>query len=94
MSNSPGPAAARFTSAFDASRSEALRLTATGRPASAFGSPTSTLASVPTRMPLRNNPAATAFGTPTKRVIIRADPTLVTCFDPADKELYDLWAPK
>ena len=32
---------------------------------------------------------------PTKRGIkIRADPALVTCFDPSDKELYDLWAPK
>ncbi|TFK55934.1 hypothetical protein OE88DRAFT_1731571 [Heliocybe sulcata] len=28
------------------------------------------------------------------RIGIRSDPTLVTCFDPADKELYDLWAPK
>ncbi|OBZ70400.1 hypothetical protein A0H81_10004 [Grifola frondosa] len=34
------------------------------------------------------------FGTPTRRVIIRADPSLVSCFDPSDKELYDLWAPK
>jgi hypothetical protein len=25
--------------------------------------------------------------------VIRADPTMTTCFDPADKELYDLWAP-
>ncbi|CAL1700727.1 unnamed protein product [Somion occarium] len=32
--------------------------------------------------------------TPARRIMIRADPTLVTCFDPADKELYDLWAPK
>ncbi|GJE84224.1 hypothetical protein PsYK624_003000 [Phanerochaete sordida] len=29
-----------------------------------------------------------------RKAIIRADPALVTCFDPADKELYDLWAPK
>ncbi|KAI9001031.1 hypothetical protein BD414DRAFT_431041 [Trametes punicea] len=35
-----------------------------------------------------------AFGTPTRKVIIRADPAMVTCFDPADKELYDLWASK
>ena len=25
---------------------------------------------------------------------IRSDPSLLTCFDPADKELYDLWVPK
>lgn len=29
-----------------------------------------------------------------KRVTLKADPTLLTCFDPADKELYDLWAPQ
>ncbi|KZT20358.1 hypothetical protein NEOLEDRAFT_1140809 [Neolentinus lepideus HHB14362 ss-1] len=28
------------------------------------------------------------------RIVIRTDPTSATCFDPADKELYDLWAPK
>ncbi|KAF9780112.1 hypothetical protein BJ322DRAFT_311960 [Thelephora terrestris] len=34
--------------------------------------------------------------TPTsvKRVTLRADPALLTCFDPADRELYDLWAPQ
>ncbi|KAK0206666.1 hypothetical protein DFS33DRAFT_1381770 [Desarmillaria ectypa] len=34
------------------------------------------------------------MGTPTRRVLVRSDPALLTCFDPADKELYDLWAPK
>ncbi|KAI6162996.1 hypothetical protein EDD17DRAFT_1570628 [Pisolithus thermaeus] len=29
-----------------------------------------------------------------RKIVIRADPTLVTLFDPADKQLYDLWAPK
>jgi len=29
-----------------------------------------------------------------RKTVIRADPALVTCFDPADKYLYDLWAPK
>ena len=29
-----------------------------------------------------------------KRVALKADPALLTCFDPADKELYDLWAPQ
>lgn len=29
-----------------------------------------------------------------KRVVVRVDPSLMTCFDPSDKELYDLWAPK
>ena len=31
---------------------------------------------------------------PPRQLVIRSDPALVTCFDPADKELYDLWAPK
>ncbi|KIY74068.1 hypothetical protein CYLTODRAFT_448274 [Cylindrobasidium torrendii FP15055 ss-10] len=30
--------------------------------------------------------------TPGKKVI-RTDPAMLTCFDPADRELYDLWAP-
>ncbi|KAJ3559136.1 hypothetical protein NP233_g11339 [Leucocoprinus birnbaumii] len=29
-----------------------------------------------------------------RQLYVRADPTLLTCFDPTDKELYDLWAPK
>ncbi|KAH9035251.1 hypothetical protein EDB84DRAFT_1485502 [Lactarius hengduanensis] len=28
------------------------------------------------------------------KVSIRVDHSIATCFDPADKELYDLWAPK
>ncbi|RPD67183.1 hypothetical protein L226DRAFT_608419 [Lentinus tigrinus ALCF2SS1-7] len=35
-----------------------------------------------------------ALGTPARKIIIRADPAILTCFDPADKELYDLWAPR
>ncbi|ETW83964.1 hypothetical protein HETIRDRAFT_146686 [Heterobasidion irregulare TC 32-1] len=31
---------------------------------------------------------------PTHKLTIRADPTMVTCFDPADKELYNLWVPR
>lgn len=31
---------------------------------------------------------------PNNRFMIRTDPTLSTTFDPADKELYDLWVPK
>ena len=29
-----------------------------------------------------------------KRVGLKPDPALLTCFDPTDKELYDLWAPQ
>ncbi|KAG9080846.1 hypothetical protein FRC06_006078 [Ceratobasidium sp. 370] len=29
-----------------------------------------------------------------QKITIRSDPALFTCFDPKDKELYDLWAPK
>ncbi|PAV20827.1 hypothetical protein PNOK_0345400 [Pyrrhoderma noxium] len=84
--NSPSRNA--FTSAFDPSRSEANLRQSTGSPLS----PASTISSsTPTRLPLRTIPSSY---TPNKRLVIRADPTLVTCFDPSDKELYDLWAPK
>lgn len=62
-------------------------------------SPTSTY-SESTEHPLRlyngsrTSGFATPFVTPARRPLLRTDPTLLTCFDPADKELYDLWAPK
>ncbi|KAF8914696.1 hypothetical protein CPB85DRAFT_1433686 [Mucidula mucida] len=34
-----------------------------------------------------------ALNTPNRKTI-RSDPALLTCFDPSDRELYDLWAPK
>ncbi|KAI9467014.1 hypothetical protein BJY52DRAFT_39043 [Lactarius psammicola] len=34
------------------------------------------------------------LATHTHKVSIRVDHSIATCFDPADKELYDLWAPK
>ncbi|KAF8745950.1 hypothetical protein AX14_004245 [Amanita brunnescens Koide BX004] len=37
---------------------------------------------------------ATPFATPARKVVVRSDPSLLTCFDPADKELYDLWVPR
>ncbi|PFH52778.1 hypothetical protein AMATHDRAFT_139097, partial [Amanita thiersii Skay4041] len=37
---------------------------------------------------------ATPFGTPTRRIVVRSDPSLLTCFDPTDKELYSLWVPQ
>ncbi|KAK7470574.1 hypothetical protein VKT23_001998 [Stygiomarasmius scandens] len=36
----------------------------------------------------------TPAGTPSRKPIVRSDPSILTCFDPSDKELYDLWAPK
>ncbi|KAF8558940.1 hypothetical protein OG21DRAFT_1481233 [Imleria badia] len=30
----------------------------------------------------------------TRKITIRSDPALLTCFDAADKQLYDLWVPK
>lgn len=36
---------------------------------------------------------ATPLSPPARKVVMRSDPSLLTCFDPADKELYDLWAP-
>ncbi|KAI0677602.1 hypothetical protein C8Q78DRAFT_987908 [Trametes maxima] len=49
----------------------------------------------PSRSLFRTIPStpASAYGTPARKVTIRADPSIVTCFDPADKELYELWAP-
>ncbi|KAF9226527.1 hypothetical protein BS17DRAFT_488813 [Gyrodon lividus] len=29
-----------------------------------------------------------------RKITIRSDPALLTCFDPADKQLYDLWVPR
>ncbi|KAL1743748.1 hypothetical protein HDZ31DRAFT_40238, partial [Schizophyllum fasciatum] len=40
----------------------------------------------------RGPPSTSA--TPAGSVRIRSDPTLVSCFDPSDKELYALWAPR
>lgn len=37
---------------------------------------------------------ATPFTAPARKVVVRSDPSLLTCFDPADKELYDLWMPR
>ncbi|KAJ7507880.1 hypothetical protein B0H11DRAFT_2314748 [Mycena galericulata] len=35
-----------------------------------------------------------ASGTPVSRkTLVRSDPSILTAFDPADRELYDLWAP-
>ncbi|KAH9977783.1 hypothetical protein BGW80DRAFT_1455945 [Lactifluus volemus] len=36
----------------------------------------------------------TSPGGYTHRIAIRVDHSTATCFDPADKELYELWAPK
>ncbi|TDL29589.1 hypothetical protein BD410DRAFT_780038 [Rickenella mellea] len=56
-------------------------------------SPTSsTISSTPTRMPLRTAPSST-IGTPNRRIVIKVDPVMVSCFDSNDKELYELWAP-
>ncbi|KAL5488210.1 hypothetical protein ACEPAI_6318 [Sanghuangporus weigelae] len=84
------------------SRSNSFRQTS-GGPSTApvFGSPTSTIRSnprqsmgtIPLRMPSRTLPNFESL-IPKRRLIIRADPTLVSCFDPSDKKLYDLWAPK
>ncbi|KAJ7638871.1 hypothetical protein FB45DRAFT_904108 [Roridomyces roridus] len=30
----------------------------------------------------------------TRKTLIRADPAILTAFDPADRELYNLWSPK
>ncbi|KAI0938090.1 hypothetical protein AcV7_003378 [Taiwanofungus camphoratus] len=60
-------------------------------------SPTSTTLSNLSRSVFRATlpmTTSSSFGTPGHKVTIRADPSLVTCFDPIDKELYDLWAPK
>ncbi|KAI0081755.1 hypothetical protein K474DRAFT_1703605 [Panus rudis PR-1116 ss-1] len=41
-----------------------------------------------------HNLNAVDIGTSTRKITIRSDPAMITCFDPADKELYDLWAPR
>ncbi|TEB35701.1 hypothetical protein FA13DRAFT_1788313 [Coprinellus micaceus] len=65
-------------------------------------SPTSTLSQSTSRInnirldastPYRSvfSSGTAAYG---RQTVVRADPALLTCFDPADKELYDLWAPR
>jgi len=39
-------------------------------------------------------PSALDMPANVRRVTLKMDPGLLTCFDPADKELYDLWAPQ
>ncbi|KAF8195829.1 hypothetical protein K438DRAFT_1968323 [Mycena galopus ATCC 62051] len=34
-----------------------------------------------------------AAGTPAQKTFVRSDPSILTAFDPADRELYNLWAP-
>ncbi|KAJ3475438.1 hypothetical protein NLI96_g11838 [Meripilus lineatus] len=34
------------------------------------------------------------LNTPPRKFVLRSDPAMVSCFDPADKELYNLWAPR
>ncbi|RDX55596.1 hypothetical protein OH76DRAFT_1552019 [Lentinus brumalis] len=71
-------------------------------PQTGDASPTSTISNLSARIlepsrslyrPITSAPPS-ALGTPARKVIIRADPAIVTCFDPADRELYDLWAPR
>ncbi|KDQ20673.1 hypothetical protein BOTBODRAFT_61773 [Botryobasidium botryosum FD-172 SS1] len=68
-------------------------------PTNTIRSSSSIFGGTPTRNPTLT--ASMLHGTPTpgtpasaRLIVIRSDPTLQTCFDPADKELYDLWAPK
>ncbi|KAH6914849.1 hypothetical protein BKA70DRAFT_1419807 [Coprinopsis sp. MPI-PUGE-AT-0042] len=57
-------------------------------------SPTSTFSASSSIRIDPSKPYRNAFtSTTSNKVFIRADPSLLTCFDPADKELYNLWAP-
>ncbi|KAI0068734.1 hypothetical protein BV25DRAFT_30487 [Artomyces pyxidatus] len=65
------------------------------QPAGPTATPTMTNFSVstPTRLTDRASRMSLGLaGMPGQRLIIRADPAMTSCFDPADKELYDLWA--
>ncbi|TFY68613.1 hypothetical protein EVG20_g3478 [Dentipellis fragilis] len=63
-------------------------------------SPTSSTFSTSTSFSDRLGPSHTfsslnvTAAPPVHKLTIRTNPTISTCFDPADKELYDLWAPK
>ncbi|KAF8621681.1 hypothetical protein AX15_007694 [Amanita polypyramis BW_CC] len=37
---------------------------------------------------------ATPFTPPVRKALLRSDPSLSTCFDPTDTELYNLWVPR
>ncbi|KAG1851291.1 hypothetical protein DFJ58DRAFT_425771 [Suillus subalutaceus] len=43
--------------------------------------------------PLRPTLRSLPVNLNSRKIIIRSDKALVTCFDPADTELYTLWAP-
>ncbi|KAH7336909.1 hypothetical protein B0J17DRAFT_629540 [Rhizoctonia solani] len=55
-------------------------------------SPTSVASTLAASEPPNPMPVAPVTGK--QKITIRSDPALLTCFDPKDKELYDLWAPK
>ncbi|EJD53611.1 hypothetical protein AURDEDRAFT_156851 [Auricularia subglabra TFB-10046 SS5] len=61
-------------------------------------SPASTMSTTSTNARLaepatRNSISPTVASTVPRRTVLRGDPSLHTCFSPADKEIYDLWAP-
>lgn len=77
---------------FDGSPTSTLSATTTGT-ASSQGdtpqpSPHNTFASA-----ISARPALSGVESP-RRFYVRVDASLLTCFDAADKELYDLWAPR
>ncbi|CAE6419799.1 hypothetical protein RSOLAG22IIIB_04932 [Rhizoctonia solani] len=55
-------------------------------------SPTSVASTIAASEPPNQTPVVPVTGK--QKIVIRSDPALSTCFDPKDKELYDLWAPK
>ncbi|CAE6468882.1 unnamed protein product [Rhizoctonia solani] len=55
-------------------------------------SPTSVASTLAVSEPPNPMPVVPVTGK--QKITIRSDPALLTCFDPKDKELYDLWAPK
>ncbi|KAF8238734.1 hypothetical protein L208DRAFT_204889 [Tricholoma matsutake] len=65
--------------------------THTGRPSSAFDQ--STRLNDAPRLTFQHVFATSTNGS-SRQLVVRSDPSLLTCFDPSDKELYDLWAPQ
>ncbi|KAJ3874700.1 hypothetical protein F5051DRAFT_416112 [Lentinula edodes] len=99
MSSNPGsPFASQQNKSAEPLGRHSPSSTLSGSPPSAANTILSTslhsLSHEASRTSLRGMFASSNLSLGTRKPIIRADPSMLTCFDPADRELYDLWAPK
>ncbi|KAJ3722866.1 hypothetical protein FB446DRAFT_782946 [Lentinula raphanica] len=96
MSSNPGsPFANQKNKSTNSNESSSPSSTLSGSSNNILSTSLHTLAQEASRTSLRGMfPSSNSNIIGTRKPIIRSDPSILTCFDPADKELYDLWAPK